>query len=224
MKIGIGVQALLRFCLSSLRGCNVGITDARDLCSTSFRWTQVAWYNIPSLMTVGYCTQVILSFLPQQSERLKCRHYRWEGLVNYSLEMALGGMVYIPGFIKVCSCVHIHNIYIDTQTRRLCQKPTFICQNKESEIKVVPVLHLLSSIPWRPMGEWRYRPTYSWPRQLFELSVSFTLRPFYSRGKSPRNHWIRGWLGPRTRLGRRGLEKTFASTGTRTSTSKPYSP
>jgi hypothetical protein len=31
MKIGIGVQAILRFCLSKLNGCNVGITDGRDL-------------------------------------------------------------------------------------------------------------------------------------------------------------------------------------------------
>jgi hypothetical protein len=27
MKIGTGVQAILSFCLSSLKGCNVGITD-----------------------------------------------------------------------------------------------------------------------------------------------------------------------------------------------------
>jgi hypothetical protein len=26
MKIGTGVQAILRFCLSNLKGCNVGIT------------------------------------------------------------------------------------------------------------------------------------------------------------------------------------------------------
>jgi hypothetical protein len=31
MKIGTGVQAILRFCLSKLRGCNVGITDGKDL-------------------------------------------------------------------------------------------------------------------------------------------------------------------------------------------------
>jgi hypothetical protein len=31
MKIGTGVQAVLRLCLSSLRGCNIGITDGRDL-------------------------------------------------------------------------------------------------------------------------------------------------------------------------------------------------
>jgi hypothetical protein len=31
MKIGTGVQAILKFCLRNLRGCNVGITDGRDL-------------------------------------------------------------------------------------------------------------------------------------------------------------------------------------------------
>jgi hypothetical protein len=31
MNIGIGVKAKLRFCLRNLRGCNVGITDVRDL-------------------------------------------------------------------------------------------------------------------------------------------------------------------------------------------------
>jgi hypothetical protein len=31
MKIGIGFQAILRFCLRNLRGCNVGIIDGRGL-------------------------------------------------------------------------------------------------------------------------------------------------------------------------------------------------
>jgi hypothetical protein len=31
MKTYTGVQAILRFCLRNLRGCNVGITDGRDL-------------------------------------------------------------------------------------------------------------------------------------------------------------------------------------------------
>jgi hypothetical protein len=31
MKIGTGVRAILRSFLSNFRGCNVGITDARDL-------------------------------------------------------------------------------------------------------------------------------------------------------------------------------------------------
>jgi uncharacterized protein YraI len=31
MGIGAGVQAILRFCLNKLRGCNVSITDGRDL-------------------------------------------------------------------------------------------------------------------------------------------------------------------------------------------------
>jgi hypothetical protein len=31
MKIGTGVQVILRFCFRNVRGCNVGITDERDL-------------------------------------------------------------------------------------------------------------------------------------------------------------------------------------------------
>jgi hypothetical protein len=30
MKIGTGVEAILRFCLSNLKGCNVSVTDGRD--------------------------------------------------------------------------------------------------------------------------------------------------------------------------------------------------
>jgi hypothetical protein len=31
LKIGAGIQAILRFWLSNLNGCNAGITDVRDL-------------------------------------------------------------------------------------------------------------------------------------------------------------------------------------------------
>jgi hypothetical protein len=31
MKIGTGTEAILRFCLGNLTGCNVGISDVRDL-------------------------------------------------------------------------------------------------------------------------------------------------------------------------------------------------
>jgi hypothetical protein len=31
MKTGMSIQAILRFCLSNLNGCNVGITDGIDL-------------------------------------------------------------------------------------------------------------------------------------------------------------------------------------------------
>jgi hypothetical protein len=31
MKIATGVQEILRFCLRNLTGCNVGITDGRNL-------------------------------------------------------------------------------------------------------------------------------------------------------------------------------------------------
>jgi hypothetical protein len=41
MKIGRGVQAILRFCLRSLRGCDVGISDGRDFLIAPLRWDQV---------------------------------------------------------------------------------------------------------------------------------------------------------------------------------------
>jgi hypothetical protein len=31
MKIGVGIQAILKFCLKNFRGYNVCITDGRDL-------------------------------------------------------------------------------------------------------------------------------------------------------------------------------------------------
>jgi hypothetical protein len=45
MKIGTGLQAILRFCLRNLRGSNVGITGGRDLWSVLLTWAQVAWYT-----------------------------------------------------------------------------------------------------------------------------------------------------------------------------------
>jgi hypothetical protein len=42
MKIGTGVQAILRFCLRNFRDCNVGITDGSDFLITPLKWTQVA--------------------------------------------------------------------------------------------------------------------------------------------------------------------------------------
>jgi hypothetical protein len=61
MKTGTGFQALSRVCPRNLRGCNVGITDGRDLCCTPLRWLHVAWC-IPSFMKIGTGVQEILRF------------------------------------------------------------------------------------------------------------------------------------------------------------------
>jgi hypothetical protein len=42
MKISIGVQAILRSCFRKFRGCNIGITGGRDLCSMALKWPRVA--------------------------------------------------------------------------------------------------------------------------------------------------------------------------------------
>jgi hypothetical protein len=41
MKIGTGVQTILRFCLRNLRGCNVCITVRRNFLIVPLRWAQV---------------------------------------------------------------------------------------------------------------------------------------------------------------------------------------
>jgi hypothetical protein len=38
MKSGTGIQAILRFCLSSLKGSSVGNTEGSDLWSMLLRW------------------------------------------------------------------------------------------------------------------------------------------------------------------------------------------
>jgi hypothetical protein len=42
MKIGTGVEGIVRFYLSILKGCNVGITDGRCLGNVLLKWPQVA--------------------------------------------------------------------------------------------------------------------------------------------------------------------------------------
>jgi hypothetical protein len=41
MKTRTGVQAVLKFCLRNLRGCNVVITDGKNLFTTPMRWAKV---------------------------------------------------------------------------------------------------------------------------------------------------------------------------------------
>jgi hypothetical protein len=45
IKIGTGVQTILRFCLSNLKCCNTAITDGRDLWCTPLKWAKVSCYN-----------------------------------------------------------------------------------------------------------------------------------------------------------------------------------
>jgi hypothetical protein len=51
MKIGMGVQAILRLCLRNLKGCNFGITDDRDLLCAPLKWA--LWHDIPVSMTIS---------------------------------------------------------------------------------------------------------------------------------------------------------------------------
>jgi hypothetical protein len=62
--------------------------------------------------------------------------------MNYSVEMALGDMIYIPGFINVSSCVHIRNTYVHRHRQKgYVISLLLFSQNKEGEIKAVPLLN-----------------------------------------------------------------------------------
>jgi hypothetical protein len=53
MKIGMGVQAILRLCLRKLRGCNVGITDGWNIFNYSIEMGSGAVICIPSFIKIG---------------------------------------------------------------------------------------------------------------------------------------------------------------------------
>jgi hypothetical protein len=63
MKTGTGVQAILRFYLSNLKGCNADITDERDLWCTPVRWAQEVYICIPNSMTIDSGISVTLRLL-----------------------------------------------------------------------------------------------------------------------------------------------------------------
>jgi hypothetical protein len=53
MNIGTDVQAILRFCLKYLRGCNVGITDAMDFFNYAVEMGSSAVIYVPSFIKIG---------------------------------------------------------------------------------------------------------------------------------------------------------------------------
>jgi hypothetical protein len=56
-------------------------------------------------MAIGPGIQVMLRLLPQQFERLECSYYCVEGFAKQVGEMGAGGMISIPGLIKICSSI-----------------------------------------------------------------------------------------------------------------------
>jgi hypothetical protein len=60
MKIGTGVQAVLKLCLRNLRGCNVGITDGRDLFNYAVKMDSDAMIYVPSLIKIDLVIQKLI--------------------------------------------------------------------------------------------------------------------------------------------------------------------
>jgi hypothetical protein len=69
MKIGTGIQAILRICLSNLRGCNIGITDG-CIYDVRHEMGSGGMINTPSSMRVSSSIYVTLRLLLQQFERM----------------------------------------------------------------------------------------------------------------------------------------------------------
>jgi hypothetical protein len=69
MKIGTGVQAILRFSLRNLRGCNVGITDGRDIRITPLRWAHVPWYTYQAAINIGSGVRELIRGINTQTAR-----------------------------------------------------------------------------------------------------------------------------------------------------------
>jgi hypothetical protein len=61
---------------------------------------------LPNFMTMGSDIQITLRLLPQKFERLQCWYYLVDGLINCVVELAPGGMIFVPGFIQIDSGVH----------------------------------------------------------------------------------------------------------------------
>lgn len=51
MKIVTGIEGILKFCLSSLKGCNIGVIGGSDLRSAPLKWAQVGIIYEASPMT-----------------------------------------------------------------------------------------------------------------------------------------------------------------------------
>jgi hypothetical protein len=73
------------------------------------------------------------------------------------------------------------------------------------------------------MGQCMYRSTFSWLGTSWRWVVSFTPRPLYHRGKSPRYPLDRRLSGPQSRSERRREDKIVYPSGTRTRTPRSSS-
>jgi hypothetical protein len=77
-------------------------------------------------------------------------------------------------------------------------------------------------MPWRHIREWRYSSTILDIGNRWRWVVSFTPRPRYPRGKSPRYLMDRRVNGAQSRFGRCGEEKNLAMSGIEPGRSSPY--
>jgi hypothetical protein len=56
---------------------------------------------IPTFKKIDWGIQILLRVISPQFERLTCLYCWWEGFLKYAVEIAIGGMIYIPSFIMI---------------------------------------------------------------------------------------------------------------------------
>jgi hypothetical protein len=60
IKIGTSVEAILRFCLRHLRGCNICIADGRDFLNYANEMGSGAVIYVPSFIKIGSGIQMLM--------------------------------------------------------------------------------------------------------------------------------------------------------------------
>jgi hypothetical protein len=76
--------------------------------------------NIPTKSHNNWIRQSSnINVLSQQSERLQCWYYWWEGFMKYVAEMASGGTIYIPSFMTTGPSIKVILSLLPQQSERL---------------------------------------------------------------------------------------------------------
>jgi hypothetical protein len=72
MKIGSGIQVILRFCLRNLKGCNGGITNGKDFMKYAVEMGSGAMTYVSSFIEIDSGIQKLLRGIHIQTHRQQC--------------------------------------------------------------------------------------------------------------------------------------------------------
>jgi hypothetical protein len=70
-------------------------------------WDGLRCHEVQSFMMIRLDIQVLLRLLFQQFERIQCWYHWWHRFMMYTIEMAPGGMIYLPSFMTIGSGIQV---------------------------------------------------------------------------------------------------------------------